>query len=208
MRCVCWRCDGCICLAHFAKTRTGSARGGPAIVTKVGLTCYQGAKAAVGSKCSCGKILTYLGLSAALCRPWPERLFATHVTTRSGRTLQPVSLGVVGHPVTNGVHREGHFFVDTIRVILVIHKVVTKRIQRMLYNNRMKEIPSGATRKSKKGMAGRTAALKIRIGNMFWYLPSPKDPDNGLNPAILSGSLLNSASQRGITQASFVSALA
>lgn len=126
----------------------------------------------------------------------------------SARNLQLVNLGGIGHPVTIGVQRGESSFADAIRVILVIHIVATEPIQFMLYNKRMKEIPNGATRKSKKGIAGRTAALKIRIGNMFWYLPSPNEPDKGLNPAILSGSLLNNASHRGITQASFASALA
>jgi len=122
------------------------------------------------------------------------------------RSWQSLSLIIAGLPLAGVV--EMHSFVNTFHVVLVKHISVTQQSSWLLYSKRMKEIHSGATRKSKKGIAGRTAALKMRIGNMFWYLPSPMEPDNGLNPAILSGSLLRSASQRGMTQAYFVSVLA
>lgn len=133
-------------------------------------------------------------------------MIPAYVKKYQSRSWQPLSLIIAGFPLEGDV--EVHSFVNTFHVVLVKHVSVAQQSSWMLYSKRMKEIHSGATRKSKKGIAGRTAALNIRIGNMFWYLPSPMEPDNGLNPAILSGSLLRSASQRGMTQAYFVSVLA
>ena len=76
------------------------------------------------------------------------------------------------------------------------------------YKRSTRDAQIGAITNSKSGIAVFNPLLKKRIGKIFWYFPSPLEPERGLNAAILSGSFEFKSAHTGILQASAASTLA